>query len=272
MVMFPLLGLAGEAGDLLSAYKKRFAPGNKKIFERDIIKKELGDILWYLSNIASKANLKLEKVAQKNLTKVKARCTTGPIIIPDKSSKPHEKFPRSFQISFEEHFSKRKNPIVKLFVIDKEENKFFIGDDLTDSSPKKDGYRYHDVFHLAYAAKLGWSPVTRALLKRKRKSNKEKDETEDGGRAIVLEEAISAYIFNEAKKLDFFNGGIGIPFSLLKTIRSLTAELEIKEATPKLWEEAIVEGYDAFRQLKDNKGGKVRVDLDNRKLLYLGSN
>ena len=42
---------------------------------------------------------------------------------------------------------------------------------------------FHDVFHLAYAAVLGWSPTTRALLKIKRKSRPEIDENEDGARA-----------------------------------------------------------------------------------------
>ena len=45
-----------------------------------------------------------------------------------------------------------------------------IGDELTDNAYKDDGYRFHDVFHSAYVAILGWSPVIRKLLKRKRKS------------------------------------------------------------------------------------------------------
>ena len=36
---------------------------------------------------------------------------------------------------------------------------------------RDDGYRFHDVVHLAYAAILGWSPVTRALLDCKRRSS-----------------------------------------------------------------------------------------------------
>ena len=44
------------------------------------------------------------------------------------------------------------------------------GAELTDNAYDPDGYRFHDVFHFAYAAVLGWSPITRALLRRKRKS------------------------------------------------------------------------------------------------------
>jgi hypothetical protein len=70
-----------------------------------------------------------------------------------------------------------------------------IGDPLTDNSHVDDGYRVRDVFHLAYAAMLGWSPVTTKLMGRKRKSNPEADEAEDGGRAIVSEEDIALMAF-----------------------------------------------------------------------------
>ena len=51
-----------------------------------------------------------------------------------------------------------------------------IGDRLTDNRTEPDGYRFHDVFHLAYVAHLGQSPVIRALLKQKRKSDPRLDE------------------------------------------------------------------------------------------------
>ena len=38
-----------------------------------------------------------------------------------------------------------------------------LGNDLMDNAYEDDGYRFHDVFHLACAAVLGWSPVLRAL-------------------------------------------------------------------------------------------------------------
>ena len=63
---------------------------------------------------------------------------------------------------------------------------------------------YHDVFHYAYVAVLGWSPVVRALLQLKRKSNKVVDETQDGARANLIEEGIAALVFAEAKSQAFF--------------------------------------------------------------------
>lgn len=74
-----------------------------------------------------------------------------------------------------------------------------IGDPLTDNIGEGDMYRFHDVFHLAYAAVLGWSPVLRALLKCKRKSHPWLDENQDGARAILIEEGISTFVFNHAK-------------------------------------------------------------------------
>ena len=61
-----------------------------------------------------------------------------------------------------------------------------LGNELTDNAYENDGYRYHDVFHLAYAAVLGWSPVIRKLMDRKRKSDPQIDRIEDGGRATAL--------------------------------------------------------------------------------------
>ncbi|MFI0349933.1 hypothetical protein [Actinomadura sp. 9N407] len=60
--------------------------------------------------------------------------------------------------------------------------------------------RMHDVFHLSYAAVLGWSPVMRSLMRRKRKSDPAIDEAEDGGRAIAIEEGISTMVFSYASR------------------------------------------------------------------------
>lgn len=70
-----------------------------------------------------------------------------------------------------------------------------LGSPLTDNSYEKDGYRFHDIFHLALAGMMGWSPVIRALLHVKRKSDAQLDEVEDGGRAIAIEEGIAALAF-----------------------------------------------------------------------------
>src|SRR4051812_2376871 len=72
-IVVPLLGLAGEAGSLLTEYKKRFRDGCAyRIFDERLAE-ELGDILWYLANIATKAGLELDDIADQNLQKTQDR-------------------------------------------------------------------------------------------------------------------------------------------------------------------------------------------------------
>ena len=53
---FPLLGLFGEVGTLLSALKKKQRDRDSYIGYSDAIIDEFGDVLWYFSNIASRAS------------------------------------------------------------------------------------------------------------------------------------------------------------------------------------------------------------------------
>src|SRR2546423_606644 len=66
-MMIPLLGLAGEAGELLTEFKKRLRDGESHTQFRDRFAEELGDLLWYLANLATKFGLDLEDVASRNL-------------------------------------------------------------------------------------------------------------------------------------------------------------------------------------------------------------
>jgi len=102
-----------------------------------------------------------------------------------------------------------------------------LGDSLTDNAYEDDGYRFHDVFHLSYAAVLGWSPIVRSLLQRKRKSDTLVDDVEDGGRAKVIDETVSAIVYDYARKHSFFKGVTAIDFGPLKTIPSLINHLEV---------------------------------------------
>ena len=134
-------------------------------------------------------------------------------------------------------------------------NGVFVGDPLLDNVVQPDGYRFHDVFHLANAAVLHWSPVVRALLKRKRKSNKEVDNTQDSGRAIVVEEGLAAWLFQKAKSLDYFESARSVPYDILKTIQDFVAPYEVSACPPSAWERAILQGYGAFRELRKRERG-----------------
>ncbi len=69
------LGLAGETGELLGYLAKSI----RDKFEVDVdhVKKELGDILWFVSAIADDHGLTLEQVAETNLAKLTSRKERG---------------------------------------------------------------------------------------------------------------------------------------------------------------------------------------------------
>src|SRR5437016_3100898 len=62
---FPLLGLFGEVGTLLSALKKKRRDRESFVGYHEAIVEEFGDTLWYFSNIASRASLSLSVLAQR---------------------------------------------------------------------------------------------------------------------------------------------------------------------------------------------------------------
>lgn len=69
------LGLTGEAGEVAELIKKSQFHGHD--IGIDKIKKELGDVLWYLSQIARLAGLTLEEIAIANIEKLKLRYPDG---------------------------------------------------------------------------------------------------------------------------------------------------------------------------------------------------
>lgn len=68
-------GLAGEAGEVCDLLKKVL--GHGKPYDGEKLKKELGDVLWYLANLATAHGFSLSDVAQTNVNKLRARYPTG---------------------------------------------------------------------------------------------------------------------------------------------------------------------------------------------------
>ena len=147
-------------------------------------------------------------------------------------------------------------------------NGVFIGNSLTHNTSDQDGYRFHDVFHLAHVAILHWSSTFRALTKYKRKSKPEHDENQDGGKAIVVEKGLTAWIFSCAKNLDFFWSQDRHSFDLMKTIHQFVHGYEVEVCPLRLWKIAILEGYKVFRKVRENDGGIVVGDHSNRTIKY----
>jgi NTP pyrophosphatase (non-canonical NTP hydrolase) len=69
-VIYPTLGLCGEAGEVAEKVKKQVRDGN---FNRHEVAKELGDVLWYLANLANDIGYSLSEVAAINVDKLQSR-------------------------------------------------------------------------------------------------------------------------------------------------------------------------------------------------------
>lgn len=75
------MGIAGEAGEVLEKWKKIVAYKDGQILPEDVaeLKKELGDVVWYIAVLADSLGLSFEAVMQLNVDKLKSRKARGTI-------------------------------------------------------------------------------------------------------------------------------------------------------------------------------------------------
>lgn len=76
---YPALGLAGEAGEVAEHAKKALRDDSGEISaeRRAAMSKELGDVLWYVAQLATELDLDLDEVARENLDKLLSRQQRG---------------------------------------------------------------------------------------------------------------------------------------------------------------------------------------------------
>lgn len=353
-INLPMLGFFGEVGSLLSELKKKQRDKDSYVGYRESVIEEFGDVLWYFSNIASRAGFRLCDLAQKALDGMPERSVEAHAPVSFVSLQRHRKhvgpvsstkfeegainlgakaggllqhssgreqdadvlfhdlkeilralisaaddadislqeaasmnirkrlsrwpvertYPPLFDCEFpsEEQLPRKLKVVVQekthskgIFVL-QQVNGVNIGDRLTDNVAEADDYRFHDVFHWTYAAVLGWSPVTRALLRLKRKSNPVIDENEDGARAQLIEEGVATWIFQHGRKLNFYENISTVDYQLLKSVQDFIKLYEVKSCPLWLWEEAILGGFRAFRFLRQHRRAILSLDLETRKL------
>lgn len=233
------------------------------------LRDHLGGLLAELALSCASFDLHLEDVARYNLEKTKSRWPGEdrqyiPFFDSESVFPDHERLPRTLKMDFIELPGRNGPSVVQQL------NGVFIGDRLTDNSNEPDDYRFHDVFHLAYMAYLGWSPVLRGLLKLKRKSDPAIDENEDGARAMIIEEGIATWIFNHAKRRKFYRGikEGELEYGLLKQIHSMVEGYEVDKCPLWQWELAILRGFEVFRELRSARSGSVIVDMINHQLTF----
>ncbi len=80
-IIYPTLGLANEAGEVAGKVKKIFRDKDGLIgeAEREALKSELGDVLWYLAQVCTELDLSLDEVAGYNIEKLYSRLERGKI-------------------------------------------------------------------------------------------------------------------------------------------------------------------------------------------------
>ena len=73
--IYPTLGLVGESGEIAEKVKKIIRDNNGLLddFKREEIKKELGDVLWYVSQLATEIKINLSDIAETNISKLQSR-------------------------------------------------------------------------------------------------------------------------------------------------------------------------------------------------------
>ena len=73
--VYPTLGLTGEVGEVAEKIKKIMRDKEGKVGDEDRaeVEKELGDVLWYLAQIATELGLSLNEVAETNIEKIMSR-------------------------------------------------------------------------------------------------------------------------------------------------------------------------------------------------------
>jgi len=255
-----LMGLAGKVGDLV----KDLGSG-AILTNRDRLSAHLVDIFRALLAAADAGGVSLDAAASHNLHKIFSRWPIRSDYpqLPDSSMPVDERLSRRFSMFIEEH---KIND--KIYVLQKC-NDIIIGDRLTDNKTEKDDYRFHDVFHIAFAVFLGWSPVLRALFHHKRKSIPELDENQDGARAILIEEGVSSFIFARGLDRSLFEN-VGVDYDLLKFIQEFVRGYEVERCALWQWEMAIQEGFRVFRALKEHRCGYVHADLEAHTLEFAG--
>jgi len=272
-LLVALLGLAGEVGTLLTEHKKWLRDGDAHDRVTGV-HEDIGDILWYLAAAASALGLDLGDAARANLAKTADRWPpalrdrAGPFDVPlppprlfDAEFRPEQRLPRQLTVAL------APLPGDPSRVIGIVPGGGVLGNVVGDNAYDDDGYRWHDAIHLAHMTVLGWSPVIRALLGRKRKDDPVVDDVEDGGRAIAIEEGIAAAVFDYASQRRWLTGLGVVDTGLLAGLRSLTRGLEVGAVTLLEWEQAILRGFECWRQLRQHDGCLVSIDLDLRQIL-----
>jgi len=253
-----LLQLGGTVGSLVIA----IAADNE--LAPEAMTSLFADVLYNLATISHFADVRLNDAIAVNMAKIASRWPESKRYGDsyDDDYDIDERLPLILSMRFRVRVLSGKTYIVQSW------NGVNIGDRITDNRQTEDYYRYHDIFHLAFAAVLGWSPVLRSLLRLKRKSRPDVDENQDGARALVIEEAIVAWIFNHASAEHNIKSNYKVDYDLLKSIQILVSGYEVESRALWQWEEAISQAFRIFDQIIVTRQGTVTINLVDHAITF----
>jgi len=218
----------------------------------------LQDLLTHLSWLASVYELDISIIAEEAIIKnndywgIPTDC--APVF--DSNYADYEKLPRKFTINFKEINDTQKELIISLKGVQ-------LGDRLTDNTSTETGYRYHDVFHMTAATFLGWSPVFRRMLKRKRKSDPKVDVVQDGARAAIIEEAIVSQVYRYGNEINF-KPTMSVDDAIVKLIMKMAQEYECKDLKGRDWRLYVIQSIKLFGKIHNGFNGQIEFDADSR--------
>lgn len=284
--------LTAAAGALASTVARGQDGSMTAQVQRDVLHRDLGDLMWRVAALATAAGFDLGDVAAGSLATVEDLDGTGvdesrwamlPVF--DAGFPDSERFPRRLMVAFRQHVDPLGQRVVTGTVHPANLSGVLVdgfapgeparcqvgaplGDPLTDNARTPDGYRFHDAIHLGFLAVLGWSPNLRALLRVKRKSDAIVDECEDGARAIFTEEGLAAVLARLAQTHNGFRTPQTVTREAVEVARAATVGLEVHAVPGWLWRHAIWQGFRAMHQLVAHDGGQLVADLDARRLTY----
>ena len=75
-IVYPALGLTGEAGEVAEKVKKWIRDGT---LDKESIAKELGDVLWYIAALSGDLGISMDEIASQNIRKLQDRASRGKI-------------------------------------------------------------------------------------------------------------------------------------------------------------------------------------------------
>ena len=150
-ILVPLLGMAGEVGELLGEHKKWLRDGSSYKLFPERVKEELGDLLWYLSNVATKHDLTSGRCCGLQPQQDREAVATGSRRGMGCESCSMRDFPLSEQLPRQMNICIEEDSGISITTIDGAK----FGDPLRDNRYEDDGYRFHDICHL-FLCQYSW--------------------------------------------------------------------------------------------------------------------